>query len=52
MKTLPEAILEHARALPEGGILSPREFLHLGTRSAIDQALSRLAKGGSVAIVG
>ena len=44
MKTLPETILEHACSLPEGGVLSPREFLHLGSRSAVDQALSRLAR--------
>lgn len=48
MKTLPETILQHARSLPEGGVLSPKEFLHLGSRSAIDQALSRLAKAGKL----
>lgn len=46
MNTLPETILSQARALPEGGVLSPKEFLHLGSRSAIDQAFSRLAKTG------
>jgi len=46
MKTLPESILEHSRCLPEGGLVSPKEFLHLGSRAAVDQALSRLAKGG------
>ena len=44
--SLPELIAQHARALPEGGVLSPKEFLHLGSRAAIDQALSRLVKGG------
>lgn len=44
MKTLPESILEHSRRLPEGGMLSPKEFLHLGSRAAVDQAFSRLAK--------
>jgi hypothetical protein len=48
MNTLPEAILQQARALPEGGVLSPREFLHLGSRSAVDQAFSRLAKAGKL----
>lgn len=52
MQTLPEAILAHARSLPEGGVLSPKEFLHLGSRSAVDQALSRLAKEGSLLRVG
>lgn len=46
MNTLPETILQQARSLQEGGILSPREFLHLGSRSAVDQAFSRLAKAG------
>ncbi|THF61094.1 hypothetical protein E6C76_21110 [Pseudothauera nasutitermitis] len=48
MKTLPEDILAHARSLPEGGIVSPKAFLHLGSRSAIDQALSRLAREGKL----
>ena len=46
MKTLPESILDHSRQLPEGGMLSPKDFLHLGSRAAVDQALSRLAKAG------
>lgn len=46
MKTLPETILDHSRHLPEGGILTPKEFLHLGSRAAVDQAFSRLAKAG------
>lgn len=48
MKTLPETILQQARSLPEGGVLSPKEFLHLGSRSAVDQAFSRLAKVGKL----
>lgn len=46
MRTLPETILDHGRQLPEGGILTPKEFLHLGSRAAVDQAFSRLAKAG------
>lgn len=46
MKTLPETILDHSRQLPEGGILTPKEFLYLGSRAAVDQAFSRLAKAG------
>lgn len=45
---LPETILLHAQSLPEGGVLSPREFLHLGSRAAIDQALSRLSGQGKL----
>jgi hypothetical protein len=48
MNTLPEAILLHAQSLPEGGVLSPKEFLHLGSRAAVDQALSRLARDGKL----
>ena len=46
MVKVPQSILLHARALPEGGVLSPKEFLHLGTRAAVDQALSRLTSEG------
>jgi len=48
MATLPESIRNHAQSLPEGGVLSPKEFLHLGSRAAIDQAFSRLAKAGEL----
>ena len=48
MNTLPEIILQQARSLPEGGVLSPKEFLHLGSRSAVDQAFSRLAQTGKL----
>ena len=48
MTTLPESILLHARSLPEGGVVSPKEFLHLGSRAAVDQALSRLTKEGKL----
>lgn len=48
MNTLPETILQQARSLPEGGVLSPREFLHLGSRAAVDQAFSRLARAGGL----
>ncbi|MBL8312322.1 MAG: type IV toxin-antitoxin system AbiEi family antitoxin domain-containing protein [Rubrivivax sp.] len=46
--SLPEQIVQHAKALPEGGVLSPKEFLHLGSRAAVDQAFSRLVKAGSL----
>ncbi|MYM38343.1 DUF6088 family protein [Duganella qianjiadongensis] len=48
MKSLPESILLHAQSLPEGGVLSPKEFLHLGNRAAVDQALSRFAREGKL----
>jgi hypothetical protein len=52
MNTLPESILLHAQSLPEGGVLSPKEFLHLGSRAAVDQALSRLTKESKLLRVG
>ncbi len=48
MNTLPESILLHAMSLTEGGVLSPKEFLHLGSRAAVDQALYRLTKEGKL----
>jgi len=48
MNTLPNIILQQAQSLPEGAVLSPKEFLHLGSRAAVDQAFSRLAKAGKL----
>ena len=48
MSSLPQSILSHAQSLPEGGVVSPKEFLHLGSRAAVDQALSRLTKEGKL----
>lgn len=48
MQALPHSILVHAGTLPEGGVVSAKEFLHLGSRAAVDQALSRLAKDGKL----
>jgi len=52
MSQLTQSILSQAQSLPEGGMLSPKEFLHLGSRAAIDQALSRLAREGKLLRVG
>lgn len=46
MRDLPKRIMEHAAALPEAAPLCPGALLHLGSRSAVDQALSRLARSG------
>lgn len=48
MSTLSETILSSAQALPEGAVLSPKAFLHLGSRAAVDQVFSRLAKDGKL----
>jgi hypothetical protein len=46
MERLTESILERVTALPEGAPVSAKMLLHLGTRPAIDQSLSRLARRG------
>ncbi len=52
MSQLTQSILLSAQALPEGGLLSPKEFLHLAARAAVDQALARLARDGALLRVG
>lgn len=52
MSHLNEAILSTVRALPEGGLISPKEFLHLASRAAVDQSLARLAREGQLLRVG
>lgn len=46
MPSLPRQIEDYAATLPEGALLCPNALLHLGTRAAVDQALSRLARRG------
>ncbi len=48
MSSLPNRILEHASALPEAAPLCPGALLHLGSRAAVNQALSRLARSGQI----
>ena len=52
MERLRESILRHGRNLPEGVPLTTKGLLHLGSRTAIDQALSRLARRGELLRVG
>jgi predicted transcriptional regulator of viral defense system len=42
------AILKRIRAKHRGSVFTPRQFAHLGTRAAIDQALSRLQRSGRI----
>ena len=42
MPTLAKQVLERATGLPEGSPLVAKELLHLGSRAAVDQVLSRL----------
>lgn len=46
MESLPERIMGHAEAMPEATPICPAALLHLGKRSAVNQALSRLARSG------
>ncbi len=48
MERLTEAILHRTNSLPEGAPVSAKMLLHLGTRPAIDQSLSRLARRGKL----
>jgi hypothetical protein len=40
--------MEHAERLPEGAPIAAKALLHLGSRAAVDQALSRLVRRGSL----
>ena len=44
MPSLSSRILEHASALPEAMPICPGALLHLGSRAAVDQALSRVVR--------
>ncbi|MDE0419030.1 MAG: DUF6088 family protein [bacterium] len=48
MRGLSRRIMEYAMALPEATPLCPAALLHLSNRTAIDQALSRLARAGDL----
>ncbi len=52
MSSVQHQIMQQARQAPEGALLAPRSFLHLGSRAAVDQAFSRLARGGELVRVG
>lgn len=48
MQRLTVQILEHATQQPEGTPVAAKSLLHLGSRAALDQALSRLAGRGQL----
>lgn len=48
MQTLAQRVLAHAAGLPEGTPLTAKELLHLGSRAAVDQVLSRLVQRSSL----
>jgi len=41
-----QQIVQRATARGRGAVFTPSDFLDLGSRAAVDQALSRLARGG------
>ena len=44
MYSISDKIMEYAEARPEGSLLCPNEFLDMGSRAAVYQALSRLTR--------
>ncbi len=48
MQTLAKQVLEHSTKTPEGTPLVAKELLHLGSRAAVDQVLSRLVQRGAL----
>ena len=48
MPSLSSRIVQNASTLPEAAPLCPSALLHLGSRTAVDQALSRLARSGQL----
>lgn len=48
MQTTANKVIKYAAERPEGTPLVAKELLHLGGRAAVDQALSRLAKRGTL----
>lgn len=52
MKTIsasvPDRVMKRVRASGRGSVFTPSDFLTVAARSAVDQALSRLVKGGQL----
>jgi hypothetical protein len=48
VQSLATQVLEQAAGLPEGTPLVAKELLHLGSRAAVDQVLSRLVRRGAL----
>jgi hypothetical protein len=43
-----DRIMRRTRATGRGGVFTPTDFLNVAARAAVDQALSRLVKGGKL----
>ena len=48
MSSLPRRVMSLVAESPEGSLLCPNALLHLGSRAAVDQALSRLSRSGKL----
>ena len=48
MQRFTEEILTYAKGLPEGTSVAAKSLLHLGSRAAVDQTLSRLTERGQL----
>ena len=48
MEALATAVINHFGKAPAGLPVAAKELLHLGTRAAVDQTLSRLVRSGSL----
>lgn len=46
--SVPDRVMKRVRASGRGSVFTPSDFLAIATRSAVDQALSRLTKGGQL----
>lgn len=52
MKSLQTQILDRVRRSGRGKVFIPKDFLDIGTREAVDQALGRLVKAGDIQRLG
>lgn len=46
LASVPDRVMKRVRGSGRGSVFTPSDFLTVATRSAVDQALSRLVKGG------
>jgi len=46
--SVPDRVMKRVRASGRGSVFTPSDFLPFATRSSVDQALSRLVKGGQL----
>ena len=48
MTNVQDDILDHLRHRSRGKVYTSKDLVHLGSRAAVDQALSRLARDGTL----